>query len=452
MKTCPKCGFQTEKNATECMRCGIVFAKFEFLQPIGKKETLFQSKVLLFEQGELSTRLRPFVVAKEYVETVYAKILESIWTELVKGENRLGGLDTVIAFVLFSLFSMLFYRLGEFDGLVILCAAAIWFGDNRAAKRAYEKAARYESILISRGTEKEYVYERRDPNGRPLYDMDFLGTEIKKIAILRKSVRGGAFMEVLDDVWRVSLVFQNNFELLAFEEKTIAKAVVRAQLLRGRFRVPVEFVGALNERFLKNERKEDWEKGLSVSRNDHGTEIRTKWNFQVFSRFAMNVMNRSGFLLFLLAMQGVMIRFGMLVDHYVAPYLGLDPARLEIDLSFGGMLSVFVPDLGPLDTVEYGLALALLVRSGMVLAKSREIAIDNKRIQYKVNKKIDSAMQTSDVKGVLLYEDPEPLVLVLGRKRVIEIDDLRDPDEYKAVYFGIKEGVEKAGGNRLTVS
>ena len=92
---CPKCGFERKNDATECPRCGIVFEKFESLKPIDRKETLCRCKFLRVEQGEFSRLLKPVVIAKEYVEALYGKILELIWNELVKGEDPLDNMSNL---------------------------------------------------------------------------------------------------------------------------------------------------------------------------------------------------------------------------------------------------------------------------------------------------------------------------------------------------------------------
>ena len=99
---------------------------------------------------------------------------------------------------------------------------------------------------FARGKEKDYVYERVDSRRRPVYDMDFNRTEIKKVVVRRKAIRAGAFREIMDNVWTVGLQFHNNFELAVFEEKEVTKALLDAQVLTGRFRTPVEFADAVH--------------------------------------------------------------------------------------------------------------------------------------------------------------------------------------------------------------
>ena len=439
---CPKCGIERRSGAAECPKCGIVFAKYESVKPIERKETLCSSRFLRVEQGEFARSLKPMVVAKEYVEALYGKILELIWDELVKGEEPLDNMSNLVAFFIFCVFSLLFYHFRDFDGPILFLLVGLWWADVAAAKRSYRDAAKFDTVTLCRGADKDYVYQRVDWRRRPVYDVDFNGTEIKKVVVRRKAIRAGAFREVMGEVWTAGLQFHNNFELAVFEEKEVTKALLDAQVLSGRFRAPVEFADAARAN-LAGAGESSQETGLAISFDGSDLSIFTKWSFGNFFQYAMNVLERSGFLLFLLVAQSVMVRFGALVNYFLAPYLGIAPAPLEIELGFGAVWAFFMPEWEIMEILEFMIALGVMVRSGMKLFKRKGVVMNRKSIRYMLGERVVSAMKTPDIRRVLLFEEPELLILILGRKKVMKIENLRNPEEFRAMRKSIEDGLKK---------
>jgi hypothetical protein len=94
---CPNCGFQNRKQENDCVKCGIIFAKF-IARGEGREKLFLSSKIKL---------IYPIAIAKAYGEVVYRKLLGMIWNELFKGESDLSQGGNFLAFALFCVFSFL---------------------------------------------------------------------------------------------------------------------------------------------------------------------------------------------------------------------------------------------------------------------------------------------------------------------------------------------------------
>lgn len=159
-------------------------------------------------------------------------------------------------------------------------------------------------------------------------------------------------------------------------------------------------------------------------------------------RFIALILRESGFFLFLLIVAGVMIKFGGLLIFLYDRFYGSGMASVNMEFSFLGIISVFEPESDPVDIVEYAVAMALLIRKTLLLARPQHVSIDRTTTRYYVNKKLEGECKTAEMDHVWLLTSPEPTIVLSDPDSSIVVKNLKSMQEFKSFFHKIREAME----------
>jgi hypothetical protein len=398
---CPNCGFDSAANTIDCIKCGIVFSKVKQRAKAGSPKVLLNSKVLSDEMRSWERALHPLAKVKNYIQLIYDQILSLMWDELMKGENRLDQTANLIVFLIFCVFSFFFYHLGDFNDLIIFALVFIWFLDYLLARYNYAHNKQYDRILLHRTGKENFKWRQKSHDNKRDFDANFEASKIRHISIVQHQHFGGIFQEPIGFVWRISIALQDGTTLLLFEEKEIVQAVKKSKKVAKYFKVRLEFPESEMSPYYRSGgsvydsaslyREIKSQDVLDVEEKENMYTISTNWSLASIWYYFLTVLKKSGFLLFVLIVTAVMYRFGMLINHYIGPKLGLHVPPLHFHLSFKGVLSIFVPDFEWIDGIEFAFAIGIMIYSGLKLMQHRSFNIDREKIQVQQgrNKVID---------------------------------------------------------------
>jgi hypothetical protein len=397
--------------------------------------------------------LHPLAKVKNYIQLIYDQILSLMWDELMKGENRLDQTANLIVFLIFCVFSFFIYHLGDFNDLVIFALVFIWFLDYLLARYNYAHHKQYDRILLHRTGKENFKWRQKSRDNRRDFDADFEASEIRHISIVQHQHFGGVFQEPVGFVWRISMELQSGLTMLLFEEKEIVQAVKKAKKVAKYFKVRLEFPESEISPYYRSGgsvydsaslyQEIQSQDVLDVEEKENMYNISSNWSLASIWYYFLTVLKKSGFLLFILIVTAVMYRFGMLINHYIGPKLGLQVPPLHIHLSFKGVLSIFVPDCEWIDGIEFALAIAIMIYSGLKLMQHRSFNIDRDKIQVQQGRTKAINLDVSNVEPPRYFEAPRPMILLMDHDTAIEIVDLKNEYEYRALWAYLDEGINK---------
>ena len=440
---CPDCGFEDQNKGDECPKCGIVFAKFN---PRHKKpgKLLMTSKIPSVADGLYANLIYPVAVAKTYVEAVYRIILGLLWDELIKGKSELDQTGNFIALALFCLFSFLMYHIGEYAGFIILILATVWLLDVQLAKHKYRNCKRNDLIRLLKSPQGKVTLKKINPEGEVEYVENLKPSEVNHISINQVDRKGGAFQEKVATVWQSSVRFNDQSELLLSEDDHLSQAMKKTRYVSKLLGVPFKFKysqdpGTVTKSVKKNELGEN----IKVQLKGNSLKISTKWSSNMRLGSILKILKESGFFLFLLVVAGVMIKFGGLLIFLYDRFCGSGMASVNMEFSFFGILSVFEPDWDAVDIGEYALAMALIIRKTLLLAKPQYVSIDKALTRYYINDKLAGECKTGEIDNISLLTNPEPAIVVLNANSSLEVRNLKSMKEFKSFFHQIREGIDK---------
>ena len=418
------------------------------------KKINYRGTYSLQNKGVFFYTIWPIVQVKKLVQVFFDKVLEMISSELMGHSQELSQGGQIFGFLVLSVFSLVMHTFQEYDDLIFLSLLAIWCLDYILAKGAFKQGNRSGRVLLRSVENDRMVWRMEGDDDEPLEVM-FKREELDQISISRVPILGGAFQEAVGMSWRIALVLEDGDTLLLGEKRVFGKAMQRAKELADRLNIPLKFLDSVGRSELAQEASEANE-SPAKSKKEHPPagkihttekngkfEVSSAWSQRNFVLLLNRMVRESGFLLFVLIVTGVMIRFGGLLKFLIGRFTGLAAQAPPIDLNFRSILAAFKPKGELLDLLEIAFAIAVMIFYGWRMSRKRRLSIDRHLVKFAVGDAATEALKTDRVDFPLFVPGSEPFILLTDRSRAIIIDGLQTEEEYRAWISKIEEGLEK---------
>jgi hypothetical protein len=388
---------------------------------------------------------------KAFVDEVYQGILRMIWAELFKNEaEQFSELTHLIAFLVFSLLSMLFYHFEGLEDTVILSFFVLWLIDTYFTKQGL-KTNKYERIVLEI-KESDVIWKSFTP-GESVIKEQFKRAEISQISLVPITHLGGAFRTVQAQVWRIFIIINDIDGYLIYEEKSLTRAFKKARDLADSFKVPLEIansegngeyaadkISTVGNRYRQSDDSNVWKTVQTATR----VQIYKKFSSATAKKVAKSMLAEAGVFLFIVIMAGVMVRFGMLLTFLIGPTIGIESPTLVLYLSFTGVLSFFAPKIEWTSLVALTFAIGMLVHSGFQHSREHRITINHKWLRYCIKGQAITQLSTPDINQLILLKEPKPALLLIDtHDKFIQIDNLENEEECEELYYRLLEPLDK---------
>ncbi|MEK8021542.1 MAG: hypothetical protein VSS75_032100 [Candidatus Parabeggiatoa sp.] len=411
---------------------------------------IIRSKIPQPKTGFFSLMIWPFVKMKAFIDEVYQGLLSMIWAELFKNEaNHFSELTHIIAFLILSVLSMLFYHFEGLEDIVILSFFALWLIDTYLTKLGF-KTNKYERIVLDINN-SDLTWKSFTP-GEAVFKEQFKRADITKISLAPITHIGGAFGVVQAQVWRIFIVIHDLDGYLIYEEKNFTRALKKARHLADDFKVPLKITNSVGKGdYVAEEMSPFRNQYRQADSNTLWKTIQTSTTVQIYKKFSVtlvkkmlkSVLKEAGVFLFLVIMAGVMVRFGMLLTFLIGPKIGLESPTLVLYISFTGVLSFFAPKIDYISLMTLAFAIAMLLYSGFQHSREHRITINHKLLRYRIKGQAIAQLVTKDINQLILLREPKPALLIIGHSdKCIEIDKLEDDEEAEALYHQLLKQLE----------
>jgi len=397
------------------------------------------------QYGGITPLLWPLVQIKRFFDALYQTFSSLIWSGIT-GQSRIGGLLQVsgISLVFCGLSVIVFY-LQAYEGYIFLVFAGIWWLDRQWAQWQYFRADKQAQIVLQISP-KNCIYSVSISGGQPT-PRPFRASQVKCILITHREIRGGMFESALGKVWEVAVQLRDSSCLRIYEEADPARAFRLARSLAEQFpQTVIKFAHSegssphalrdpsfqLVERYRHRQVP-----ALKMRTTPRGWQLRTRWSHLSMGFLLERLLERVGFLLFVLLLTEVMENFGALLHSSVSVYGDSEATRLlliqavqQINLS---------PD--PPDLAEAAIALGLFISQVFEITQNRQITITPHYIDYRVSRRQIARVRLKTAQSPFIIHEPSPMVLILDKDSAIAIPGLASDELLYGTWVRIKEGL-----------
>ncbi len=449
---CPKCAFPQHSDSSECMRCGVIFSRIkdEATTRILLSCTIPREKKNLFQ-----ILLSPLAAAKKYGDHIHAAILGLIWNELIRGETEYGQSAHLAAFIVVSAVSLLLYRFGRYQDLLIFGLLVIFCLDYHATRYKFRNRKGGEKLTLVKRENSVLELTNSGMDKGDSFRLELTETEIDYILFSTVDHVWGAFAHTVARGWQIRLVLKTGVRVVVYESIDLNRALVQSRSLARELKAPLRIDGnektsghpAESPHGKPNENEAPID-GISIHVSKDKTTIEKKTGLKSCLPLFGSILELSGFFLFLLIMTGIFTKFGMLLSFLIGPHMGLELPYIQLDLSFRGMLGIFIPEFEPTTLLEYSLAVGIILYRIRIFLTPVSITIDSQKTDVTVGNRLQGRLKTESLALPLLLEEPRPLIVLTDSKRALKIENLANPQEQLALVKEVSKVVSKFRGPR----
>ncbi|MDJ0661587.1 MAG: hypothetical protein QNJ42_19190 [Crocosphaera sp.] len=410
------------------------------------KKLIFQGTTTYLSDHWYAKLIFPLVEVKKLLQTIYEFLLHLMWSELIYGKKLDNELDSLIAFIIFCIFSLISYYFRDYIQLILIIFLVIWYLDCWFAKHQYFQKNHKINIYIYEVDISKIICCLSLPHTQTQSIFaSFTSEEVSHISLMKAPLLGGAFQEVLDEVWQTEIYLHNGKHFVIDENLLAHESLLTAKQLANYFKVNIIFNHSqgnnsyveqqLDQRFLSHliNQNSGIVKYENKSRKIH---IYTQWKWSNTSSFLKVLFKKVGFLLFLVIISGFMIKFGGVLQNIIAVIGGQ-----ETIIYFSSPLQWFLPNWHWRNLLEVGLVLGIFIYQGWQLSRVKHIYITQHYLKFLIDNKVVDKIRTSEIEASFLIRNYHTEILIIGQNKVININSFQQEKLAQIFWAYLNEGI-----------
>jgi hypothetical protein len=422
----------------------------------------FQGSAYFAQPPAYAPFLKPIVLLKKGFSALYNVLLQVMWSELIEGKQTNSTMAALL-FLLLCVCSLVFYHFGAFRQPITIAFLLIWTIDRQIALHQFRMATS-RSIIRLHGSGDWLVWDQQLPDGEHNH-LKLKQAEIEQITMSRTEIDGGVFDDRLALVWQVNLRLCDATEIVVDEQLQASRALSVAQPLAAQLHVPLTFKQSegqgkyawepLDERVMQSRspagaiEAEPFPKTIQVQKTAHQWQISSRWRWISGWLLFKQVVQKTGFLLFVLWMSNFMVYWGAFLHSLlIAP---------EAGNSLIDRLSLLMPQWEWAIGLELGVTLLVLLIQGATLSFEEHLLLNRSHLTFYRNTKPLAQVPLEAIEATLFVKQPEPVLLIVTNDsrdpgtgdcpkreaishQVIEIDGLQREIEFRAMLLMLNQG------------
>ncbi len=423
----------------------------------------FLGKTTYPQKSLFAILITPFAQLKILFKTLYLFIVKIMWSELIYGQKKENELAGILLFLIFLLLSWLTYLGKIYFPWILTSFFIIWYLDYGLAKAAYQKGEYNIPVYLLQTDDNQLVWQSALPN-RPPSKIEFNWTQIREIKISQFSIYGGAFQEKLGRVWQISLKQFDGVEWIIDEAKTVPQALYQAKIFQQWVNAPIIFsesqgLGnyaefALNEadilsssqmtlRLHPHQHPEQYaqyqklqgeikkhllkESCVNLQKSQQKWHIYSTWKLINTWQLFKQILQDSGFIIFILIISRIMLIFGSVVDGF---WVNQDIKDIAENFQFSS--GMFFP---------VAIAVVIMIYKGWQLSRVKHCFLDQHFLKATLDNQVLGKLNLAEIEAVLLLTNPKPEILIFTLKDAIILPKLQREEDSKLYLSCLQDGI-----------
>lgn len=417
--------------------------------PQRKPRVLVRTRIIRYAAGPYTYLIVPFVRIRNAAEYVFDLLAGLIWQELMGNAPNYSQSAQFAAFALFSVIAYALWHIPDYSYELFLAVALLaWVGDYVCTRRHILQSSQETQVLLKYGPDGHLFWRRNNPQG----DADTLQCaphEVMNIALAQETVEGGVFDTVVGRIWRLYLTLQDGTALLLDEHPEFLVALKRGRRVAERLHTQIvceqsEGDHPLAAASIHAGRRAERTGNVKVVRAAGTVTITSRWSGKNIGKLCEQIVKSVSFLVFLLIVEGFMVKYGQLLNWLINPYLGWKAPDFPIEISFGGVWSLFAPDNDWKEWLKIGLVLAVMVFQGWRMGRKKTVVIGQETTSVFVGKKLLATCYTAKLYPPMVLLAPSPSLLLFDERHAVQLRNFQTAEELRCFALSMQQEFSNA--------
>ena len=401
------------------------------------EKLIYQGQVFYPQKTTYALFIFPFVLLQQLFYTLYQLLLKVLWLRLLKDSENTDELATLVLFILFLGLCWISYVTKGFIQWGLVFWAIAWYLDYGLAQKAYRQGKNTYPLPLTQTPSEEFHWFFKVPH-QPLLQGHFNENQIKAIVITEREICGGAFQSRLDKVWQAKWLLFDQSDWVITENPQLMTVLETAKNLQAQIPRPNIFADsygwgnyaekAIQETLLKPHENSHYQ-GVTCQSSPRKWHIASTWRWSHSWQLFKQIIQQSGFLIFVLIVSSLMPSLGSVVDQFVQGW----GQRQTIILSFPQQISDLFPFWHWQSFLTLGLAIAWMVYRGWQLSRVKHCWVDAHFLRVSIDNHPLGKLLTEEIEGLLLLGESEPRLLIIGQQASIRLPSF--PTYEDAVFY-----------------
>ncbi|MEB3292274.1 MAG: hypothetical protein VKJ24_03865 [Synechococcales bacterium] len=389
--------------------------------------------------------IMPLAWIQAFLGQIYDFVIHLLWQHLTQG-RRYKTVGAIVGMLLFCSLSVLSYLLREQDFWLLLASIALWLAERWLVRSQYGHSHHKISTQLIDASEECLRWEWR--SHRDQIVETFEHDRLRGVALHQQVIRGGCFDIELATVWQVCLRLTDDRNFLIYQEQNAAQALRQGQRLADYFQLPIWFADSqgdspyaiepLDLHGLRSSTR--FPSTIRVQHSAQQWKIVSKWNGSSAWNLLAQIVQESGFLLFVVIIINLMIMWGKLLYTIAMTIWAGSMAAFTWGIN-ETLFSWLLQDFDWLEVGEFGFAIALMVFKGAELSKEEHLYLSPQGLRAFLDHQKLGEMSLNAIVACLWIQKPQPFVLIVGKQEAIELPGLQREIEFRAVVMKVQEAI-----------
>ena len=406
---------------------------------------LHQGKIYQPHSSPYAIIIFPWVQLKKLFQSLYALLLRLLWAELIEGEAKDNDFLSLLLFIIFLALAWVSFRLAGILPWLMLSFFILWYLDYGIAYRAYGQG-RYQRTVNLSLTEAHTLHWQTQLSRQAPLVMEFEPQQIRQLAITVREIRGGAFGEPLARVWQLQIILLDHSDWVIEEDVSLERILPLANALATRFAVRCIFAGSQGwgdhaERGIDSQQialKNKEKAGLGCRITAHKWYIFSRWRWHNSWALIKEIVQHSGFLIFVLLISGLMVQIGGFLDTLFVARQPQEPIIINLSLPFRTIFAGY----GWPSFLSLIAAIAVMVYRGWQLSRVKQSVIDRHFLRVSLEQESLGKLPTQEIISGLFLSTSPPMLWLLTPSQVLAIPPLPCQEDNLRYLQAIYEGIQ----------
>lgn len=409
---------------------------------------IFQGTTTYLSEHWYAKIISPLVEVKKLLQAIYQFLLHLIWSEFIYGKQLENEIESLVAFLVFYLLSLLGYYLRDYIQIILIIFFLIWYLDCWFAKYQYfQKKYKIDIFIYEIDLSKIICCLSLPHTQTQSIFASFSPQEVSYIAIEKSPLLGGAFQEVLDEVWQIEVYLFNGKHFVIDENLIVNESLLTAKKLANYFKVDIIFTHSKgNNSYVEQELKSRTfaniinqnSVGVKCQKKSKKIHIYTQWRWSNTWNFLKMLFEKAGFLLFIIIMSGFMIKLGGLLDNIISVIRGKDDI-----IYLSSPLVWLIPNWHWRNILELVLVLGIFIYQGWQLSRVKHIYITQHYLKFFVDNRMIDKIKTSEIEASLVIINNNYEILIIGKNKVVNITNFQQEKLAQLFLLYLNEAIDE---------